>query len=287
MSINLKSIIFMIIAMGCLTLTDLLIKVSSQTLPIGQVMISYGVGSLIVFWILLRIKGESIRLSPLNNPTVIFRNIGDLIALNGMFLALVYVPLSTIGAVIQTVPILVTAAAALLLGERVGMRRASAIFVGFLGALLIIQPGAASFDITAILVLIAAIGMALRDIATKLVRENLSTLLLTFYSGFLFIMSGGVLLIINGGASVPVLANSITIAAMIVTGSLGFFLMTEAVRLGEMSVVSPFRYTRLLFSMAAGILILGEQVNASMIIGSALTILSGLYIWRREIVMQS
>ena len=277
----------MIIAMGCLTLTDLLIKVASQTLPIGQVMISYGVGSLIVFWFLLRIKGESIRLSPLTNPTVIFRNIGDLIALNGMFLALVYVPLSTIGAVIQTVPILVTAAAALFLGERVGMRRASAIFVGFLGALLIIQPGAASFDITAILVLIAAIGMALRDIATKLVRENLSTLLLTFYSCFLFIISGGVLLIIDGGASVPVVGNSVTIVAMIVTGSLGFFFMTEAVRLGEMSVVSPFRYTRLLFSMAAGILILGEQVNASMIIGSALTILSGLYIWRREIVMQS
>ena len=287
MSVNLKSIIFMIIAMGCLTLTDLLIKVASQTLPIGQVMISYGVGSLIVFWALLLIKGESIQLSPLTNPTVIFRNIGDLIALNGMFLALVYVPLSTIGAVIQTVPILVTAAAALFLGERVGMRRASAIFVGFLGALLIIQPGAASFDITAILVLIAAIGMALRDIATKLVRENLSTLLLTFYSCFLFIISGGVLLIINGGASVPVVGNSVTIAAMIVTGSLGFFFMTEAVRLGEMSVVSPFRYTRLLFSMAAGILILGEQVNASMIIGSALTILSGLYIWRREIVMQS
>ena len=277
----------MIIAMGCLTLTDLLIKVASQTLPIGQVMISYGVGSLIVFWALLRIKGESIRLSPLTNPTVVFRNIGDLIALNGMFLALVYVPLSTIGAVIQTVPILVTAAAALFLGERVGMRRASAIFVGFLGALLIIQPGAASFDITAILVLIAAMGMALRDIATKLVRENFSTLLLTFYSCFLFIISGGVLLIIDGGASVPVVGNSVTIAAMIVTGSLGFFFMTEAVKLGEMSVVSPFRYTRLLFSMVAGILILGEQVNASMIIGSALTILSGLYIWRREIVMQS
>jgi drug/metabolite transporter (DMT)-like permease len=277
----------MISAMGCLTLTDLLIKVASQTLPIGQVMISYGVGSLIVFWALLRIKGESIRLSPLTNPTVIFRNIGDLIALNGMFLALVYVPLSTIGAVIQIVPILVTAAAALFLGERVGMRRVSAIFVGFLGALLIIQPGAASFDITAALVLIAAIGMALRDIATKLVRENLSTLMLSFYSCFLFIISGSVLLIINGEASVPDMYKIVTLAAMTVIGSLGFFFMTEAVRLGEMSVVSPFRYTRLLFSMAAGILILGEQVNTSMIIGSALTILSGLYIWRREIVLQS
>ena len=77
------------------------------------------------------------------------------------------------------------------------------------------------------------------------------------------------------------------IAAMIVAGCLGFFFMTEAVRLGDMSVVIPFRYTRMLFSMAAGIFILGEQINLIMIIGSALTIFSGLYIWHREIVMQS
>ena len=277
----------MVIAMGCLTLTDMLIKIASQTLPIGQVMIFYGVGALVVFWGLLRIKGESIQLSPLTNPAVIWRNVGDLIAMNSMFLALVYVPLSTIGAVIQAVPLMVTAAAALFLGEKVGLKRVSAIFIGFLGTLLIIQPGATTFDITATLVLIAAIGMALRDIATKLVRENFSTLLLSFYSCFLFIFSGSILLIIKGDPSVPSLENIFILTAMIVAGCLGFFFMTEAVRLGDMSVVIPFRYTRLLFSMAAGILILGEQVNAIMLIGSAFTILSGLYIWHREIVMQS
>ena len=277
----------MVIAMGCLTLTDMLIKIVSQTLPTGQVMIFYGVGALAVFWGLLRIKGESIQLSPLTNPAVIWRNVGDLIAMNSMFLALVYVPLSTIGAVIQAVPLMVTAAAALFLGEKVGLKRVSAIFIGFLGTLLIIQPGAATFDITATLVLIAAIGMALRDIATKLVRENFSTLLLSFYSCFLFIFSGSILLIIKGDPSVPGLENIAIITVMIATGCLGFFFMTEAVRLGDMSVVIPFRYTRLLFSLAAGILILGEQVNAIMLIGCALTILSGLYIWRREIVMQS
>ncbi len=286
MSTNLKSILLMIIAMGCLTLTDMFIKIASRTLPIGQVMIIYGVGALLVFWGLLRIKGEPIQLSPLTNPAVIWRNVGDLIALNSMFLALVYVPLSTIGAVIQVVPLLVTAAAALFLGEQVGLKRISAILIGFLGTLLIIQPGAGNFDITATLVLVAALGMALRDIATKLVRENFSTLLLSFYSCFLFIFSGSILLIVKGVPSAPELGNVAILAAMIVAGCLGFFFMTEAIRLGDMSVVVPFRYTRLLFSMAAGILILGEQVNAVMLIGSALTILSGLYIWRREIVMQ-
>ena len=287
MSANLKGIMLMVISMGCLTLTDMLIKIVSQTLPIGQVMICYGVGALAVFWGLLRINRESIKLSPLTNSAVVWRNIGDLIAMNSMFLALIYVPLSTVGAVIQAVPILVTACAALFLGEQVGLKRASAIFIGFLGTLLIIQPGAANFDITTILVLIAAVGMALRDIATKLVRENFSTLLLSFYSCFLFIISGSILLLIEGDPGVLDLEITVILVSMIASGCLGFFFMTKAVRLGDMSVVTPFRYTRLLFSMAAGIIILGEQVNGIMLIGSALTILSGLYIWRREVVIHS
>ena len=287
MSSNLKSIILMIIAMGCLTLADLLIKIASQTIPLGQVMIVFGVGSITVFLGLMSIKGESVRLSPFTNPAVVFRNIGDLIAINGMCLALVFVPISIIGAVIQTVPLMVTAAAALFLGERVGTRRWLAIVIGFLGTLFIIQPGAATFDITTTLVLIAAVGMALRDITTKLVRENFSTLLLSSYTSVLFIISGSVLLIISGGASVPDIGMVVILAAMIAAGSLGFFFTTEAVRLGDVAVVIPFRYTRLLFSVTAGILILGEQVNAIMLFGCALTILSGLYIWRREIVIQN
>ena len=287
MSANLKSIILMIIGMGCLTLADLLIKIASQTLPVGQVMIVFGVGSITVFLGLMSIRGESVRLSPFTNPAVVLRNIGDLIAINGMCLALVFVPISTIGAVIQTVPLMVTAAAALFLGERVGTRRWSAIVIGFLGTLFIIQPGTATFDITTTFALIAALGMTLRDITTKLVRENFSTLLLSSYTSVLFIISGSVFLIISGGAIVPDIVMIAILVAMITSGSLGFFFTTKAVRLGDVSVVIPFRYTRILFSLAAGILILGEQVNAIMLLGSALTILSGLYIWRREIVIQN
>lgn len=276
----------MIAAMGCLTFADLLIKIASQTLPIGQVMIFLGMGSIIIFWGIIRSRGESIRLSPLTDPAVFLRNVGDLIAINSMCLALVYVPISTIGAVIQTVPLMVTAAAAIFLGERVGMRRALAILVGFFGALFIVQPGSASFDVMTTLVFISAVGMTLRDVGTKLVSANFSTLLLSFYSCVLFSLSGCILLLITGGASMPDIKMTVIFLVMIGLGSLGVIFMTEAVRLGDMSVVSPFRYTRLLFSMAAGILILGEQVNAMMLLGSALTILSGLYIWRREMLFQ-
>ena len=251
----------MIAAMGCFTFADLLIKIASQVLPVGQVMIVLGVGSALVFWTLMRLQGEAIRLSPLVNPAILIRNFGEIIAATSMCLALVYVPISTIGAVIQTVPLMITAVAALFLGERVGARRAMAILVGFLGAILIVQPSEADFDAKILLVFASAVGMTIRDVATKLVSHNFSTLLLSFYSCVLFSLSGCVLLLMTKGAGMPDLKMMITFLAMIALGSLGVIFMTKAVRLGDMSVVSPFRYTRLLFSVAAGVLILGEQVT--------------------------
>ena len=283
MSQNVKSISLMIAAMGCLTLTDMLIKITSKTLPIVSKMI-YGIGALIVL-APLHIKREPIQLLPLTNPAVVWRNVGDQFDEQ-------CVPRTRICSLIHNRS---SDTGCTNIGHRCRSsissrdcrsRRVLAIFIGFFGTLLIVQPGAASFNIATILVLIAAVGMALRDIATKLVRESYSSLLLSFFSCFIFIFSGSVLLVINGVFSVPDFGNFIA-PAMIVTGCMGFFFMTEAVRLGEMSVVSPFRYTRLLFSLLAGILILGEQVNTIMLIGSSLTILSGLYIWHREIVLQT
>jgi len=284
---NLKSIILMIIAMGCFTFADLLIKIASETMPVGQIMILLGIGSSFVFLTLLRMKGEAIRLSPLLNSAVMLRNVGEVVAATSMCLALAYVPISTIGAIIQTVPLMITAVAALCLGERVGVRRTLAIGVGFLGTLFIVQPGDTNFDVMTGLVFVSAIGMTLRDVGTKLVSDSFSTLLLSFYSCVLFASSGLVLLFFTGGASIPDANMTILFLAMVALGSFGVIFMTQAVRLGDMSVVSPFRYTRLLYSLAAGIIILDEQVNAMMLFGSALTIGAGLYIWRRELTLNT
>jgi drug/metabolite transporter (DMT)-like permease len=196
-------------------------------------------------------------------------------------------PISTIGAIIQTVPLMITAVAALFLGERVGIRRALAIGVGFLGALFFVQPGDANFDTMTGLVFVSAIGMTIRDVGTKLVSDSFSTLLLSFYSCVLFASSGVILLLFTGGVSSPDANITVLFLAMVAIGSLAVILMTEAVRLGDMSVVSPFRYTRLLFSLVAGVIILDERVNAMMLFGSALTIGAGLYIWRRELTLNA
>jgi len=284
---NLQSITLMIVAMACFTIVDLLIKIASQTLPVGQVMMMLGVGSVVVFWAMMARKGEAVLFSPLLQPAVMLRNAGDFVGATSICLALAYVPLSTVGAVLQTVPLMITAVAALFLGEQVGIRRVSAILVGFAGVLFILQPGGTGFDLMALLALLGAVGMTVRDVGTKLISKDLSTLLLAFYASMLFTVSGGVLLTFTGGANLPDSGIMLMFLVMIALGSMGVICVTNAIRLGEMSVVSPFRYSRLLFSVAAGTFILGEQVNAMMLFGCALTMGAGLYIWRREIILEA
>ena len=283
---NLRSIILMVAAMGCFTLVDLLIKIASQTLPVGQVMMTLGAGSTAVFAALIFARGETVRLAPLRQPAMLLRNTGDILAGITMSLALAYVPISIIGAVIQAVPLMLTAAAALFLGERVGIRRISAILVGFSGVLFIIQPGKSDFDLMVVLAVIAAVGLTIRDLGTKLVSRDVSTLLVSFYASVLYTLSGSALLLISGGATLPDGGTLVQFAAMISLGALGYICVTNAVRVGDMSVVSPFRYSRMLFSVAVGIIILGEEVNSMMMFGCALTIGAGLYIWRRELVLK-
>lgn len=283
---NLHSIMLMIVAMGAFTIADLLIKILSQTLPVGQVMLILGLGSAFVFRILMAMKGEALLLTPLCQPAMMLRNVGDVVGSLSMCLALAYVPISTIGAVIQAVPLMLTAAGALFLGERVGVRRLSAILVGFSGVVFILQPGRADFNAMVVLALIAAIGLTVRDIGTKLLSREVSTLLVSFYGAMIFAISGGVLLSVTGGASWPDATMLVMFLVMIGLGSVGYICVTTSVRIGEMSVVSPFRYSRLLFSVAVGVIVLGEQVNALMLFGCALTMGAGLYIWRREIILK-
>ena len=85
---NLRSIFLMVAAMGCFTLVDLLIKIASQTLPVGQVMMTLGAGSTAVFVFLIIARGEAVRIAPLRQPAMLLRNAGDIIAGMTMSLAL-------------------------------------------------------------------------------------------------------------------------------------------------------------------------------------------------------
>jgi drug/metabolite transporter (DMT)-like permease len=197
--------------------------------------------------------------------------------------ALALLPLSLVTAIGQAGPIVTTLGAALFLVEPVGWRRWSAVAVGLCGVLLILRPGSAAFEPAMILSALAICCVAARDLATRRAPAVLSIMQLNFWGYFMTLPSGVLLMAINGKAPVlPGLLDWAYIGASLVLGVVFYFTLTLALRLGESSVVVPFRYTRLIFALALAAAVFGERPDMLMLVGIALVTVSGLYTLLRE-----
>ncbi len=279
---NLKGMGWMTLAMLAFALADMSIKLLSGTLPVGQVIFLVSVPGGIIFAIWARLQGHRWFSPVLLMRPVLVRNMAEMLATVGFISALALIPLSTLSAVIQVNPLLVTLGAALFLGERVGWRRWSAIFVGLFGVLLIIRPGTEGFDASILLAVIAAIGLSLRDLATRPVPRTVPTTLLSSYS-FAFAALAGLIITPFFGAFEPVLLEQVGWLAL---GSgmvlIAIFAITSAMRVGDISAVTPFRYTRLVFALIIAVLVFGERPDTLTLIGAAIVVASGLYSFWRE-----
>ena len=203
----------------------------------------------------------------------------------GMVLALTYVPLSVVGAITQATPLLVVLGAVLWLGEKVSWRRWSAIAVGFLGVLLIVQPGAEGFDASVFWAVLSMIGLSVRDLTTRLTPEGMRTSSLGAYSMLAALPVSIAWLIWAGEARIPVGINWWMVTVMVLLGSLGYGLLIVSIRVAEISKVTPYRYSRLLFLLVIGVVVFGERPNARVLVGAGLIVASGLYtMWRERTV---
>ncbi|MFT6582854.1 MAG: DMT family transporter [Alphaproteobacteria bacterium] len=191
-----------------------------------------------------------------------------------------YLPLADTMAITFAGPLFLTALAALMLGERVGPHRWAAVFVGFLGILLIARPSGSAFQWVALFPLAAALSGALRDIASRKMTalESSTSILLT---SSLIAMVGS-LPAAPFGWIVPSIGD---LALGIVTGlcvCVGQYLMIDAFRYAEATVLAPMRYTAIIWSVILGYMVWGDLPDSWTVAGTAIVIASGLYILRRE-----
>jgi drug/metabolite transporter (DMT)-like permease len=195
----------------------------------------------------------------------------------GYFLGITLTPLSNASAILQASPLFVTLGAALFFGEQVGWRRWSAIAVGFAGVLIVLRPGLEGFTPASIFTLIGTLGFAARDLGTRAAPKSLSNLHLATY-GFAVLVPTGLVLGLFTGPIPPLDARSVAfVGAATLFGIAGYYSITAAMRLGEVGVVTPFRYTRLLFAIILGMAIFGERPDAMTLLGGAVIVASGLY----------
>lgn len=278
---NLTGMFYMTLSMASFTLADLTLKWACEMLPTGQVMFILGLGCCVLFGGIVKRKQEQVFNRNFFIPAVLLRTAGEAVAVIFIFLALIYSAFTSVSAILQTLPLLLTLISFIFLGEKVGIHRILAVCIGFAGVLLIIRPGVDSFDVFSLYAVAAVIGMSMRDIGSRLSPASISAPMLALYGAMTFVVIGAVMMLFDG-AKVPTFEASGYLIAMILFASGGSYYTTRAMRLGEISVISPLRYTRLLFGMLVGVFILHEQVDQYMLLGSAIVVIAGLYVWYRE-----
>lgn len=279
---NLRAIAAMLTGQATFTINDALIKLAATGLPGGQAIFLRGVMAFAVaFTICAAVGGLKFSTLRGQGPILTLRNIGEIGSTFFYLSALFHLPIATTTAILQFIPLAITASAALFLAEPVGWRRWLATAVGFIGVLLIIRPGSDSFSAYSLLALTGVGFSVLRDLSTRRIsRQVPAILLVTISAATVTIAATGFALfetwIVPPPKSLALLAG----AAVFLLG--GYYFMVDAMRYGEVAVVSPFRYSVILWAILVGIVIWGEWPDAMALLGSTIVTLAGLYTFMRE-----
>ena len=272
----------MMMSMACFAVEDTFIKLLSARLPATQILFSIGFGGALITLALAIVLNVNLADKILLNKHVISRTIADLFGALSFTSAMVLIPMSLLASILQATPLFVTLGAAILLGEKVGWRRWSAIFIGFLGVIIILQPGYGSFQLASLLGLAAVLCLALRDVVTRDMATEIPTLTVTFYACLAMGSAGFIAYPFFGPPIMPTTYETIILICAAIIGLTGYFLLVLATRKGDVSVIAPFRYSRLLFSLGLASLILGEKLTLPILLGGLLVVSSGIYTFGRE-----
>lgn len=283
LSDNMKGAVFMMVSVAAFVINDSLMKSLSGDIPLFQAIFLRGVFATLLVSILAARAGV-IRwsaLAPVDRPTAMIRVCAEIGVTSCFLQALFNMPLANATAILQGAPFALTFAAAVFLREKVGWRRWTAILIGFLGVLMIVQPGGKDFNAASYYALGAVGFLVVRDLATRRLSPATPSLFITMMTAVAITCLGGVVTATQSwqpvdGATLAHLALS---ACFLFCGYL-FSVMT--MRVGEMSFIAPFRYTILIWALLLGVFIFGEVPNTLAIFGAAIVVSAGLYTFFRE-----
>ncbi|MEZ4657282.1 MAG: DMT family transporter [Caldilineaceae bacterium] len=215
------------------------------------------------------------------------------------FMGLAALPLAQIAAIKFSGPLMITFLSVVMLGEMVGPRRWTALLIGFLGVLLIVRPGVATFNMGALFILLSVLFSALAAILTRKLQTTDSSATMAWYSSLVYLAATMILapLVIAIGDfpnahpsiaflfrpwAVPSLLDWVIMSALGLVWAGGMYCLARAYSLALASVVAPFGYLALPVNIAWGFLLWREVPTWLTLAGALLTLLSGLYILYRE-----
>ena len=175
MTDNTRGSLFMALSMAGFALEDMFVKSASATMPVGEILMLFGLGGMIAFSVLTLRRGEPILHREILSRPILVRMVCEVTGRLSFALALALTPLSSASAILQATPLVVVMGAAVFFSERVGWRRWLAILIGFIGVLMILRPGLEGFEPASLFAVIGTLGFAGRDLATRAAPKSNNT----------------------------------------------------------------------------------------------------------------
>jgi drug/metabolite transporter (DMT)-like permease len=280
---NLRGIIAMSIAMLAFSASDACMKIARVELGTGQALfVRSGVALLILGVVLSALRaGPDLRYA-FNRYALIRAGIETSVALT-FIAALSAMALADITSIILLSPLMITAVSTLFLGVSVGWRRWSAVAVGFIGVLLVVQPGASPAPLWAIGLAFLSVSLVVaRDVFTRSMPRAVPTLILTLTTTLATFVGGLILMLTVEHWTMPSSRAMMALGFAAILVLIGNYGIIAANREADISVVAPFRYTILFGAVTLGIVVFGEIPGPIAIFGLVLIVASGLYTLHRE-----
>ena len=275
MSDNFRGAVIMMICMGAFVLNDAFVRLAGNTLPLAQILFLRGLLTTVVLMAFAFYSGI-FRLGVLKGDKwlIFFRSVIEALTAYFFLTAVMNMPFANVTAILQILPMTVTLAAAFMFKEKVGVFRISLILLGFIGVTFIINPSKDGFNLYAGYALIAVTLITMRDLITRKLSNNVHTLLPTV-SASLGVFLFSTILMINTPLQPLSLDNSLFIGLASFFIIFGYYTAVLVMRCGEISFISPFRYSAIIFALLIGVVFFNEWPDAIAFLGILLVTASG------------
>ncbi len=282
LSDNARGALMMMAAMAAFTLNDACMKLLSDELPLFQALFIRGIGTTLALGLITHRLGLlRFSYSRADWWLIGLRTVGEIAAAFFFLTALFHMPLANVTAILQALPLTVTLAGAVFLGQAVGWRRMVAILIGFSGVLLIVRPGTEGFNVYSVMALISVGCVTLRDIATRRLSASVPSVTVAFFAA-VGVMAFSALVSMAETWAMPSAAGMWQLAGATFFVLGGYLLAVLAMRAGDVGFVAPFRYTGLIWALVLGLSVFGDWPDALTLLGAAIIVTTGLFTFYRE-----
>ena len=279
---NMRGAALMTGSMVAFTMNDAFMKGLSGDIPLFQALFLRGLGTVAVLVALAIFTGQ-FRFDYSRKDWVLIcaRSAAEIGGTVFFLTALFHMPIANVTAVLQVLPLTVSLAGALFLGEVLGWRRLMAILVGFVGVFLIVRPGGEGFTIYSIYALGAVACVTLRDLVVRRMSRKVPSIMVGLMAAISVTLSGAFVTATQSWVPVDG-TTTLQLAGAMAFIVFGYIFSVAAMRTGEIGFVAPFRYSGLLAALIIGWAVFGDWPAPLTMIGAGIVVTTGLFTLYRE-----